>query len=77
MAEKPDWKIEIGPNAQEQMAEHPEAAELVRDMIAQMHQALHDLDQGKFSSMDEALRSIGMVPADEDFPGAPFPETPQ
>lgn len=61
-----DWKVAYSDQVKEQAAENPEMAEALRDFTSRMRQAMHDFEAGKFSSRDEAMRSIGGEKVDPD-----------
>jgi hypothetical protein len=55
-----DWEVMFSDQAEEKMAEDPEAAAKVREMLSRMRQVLAEFEAGRFASVDEALMSIGM-----------------
>lgn len=61
-----DWDVVFSGQAEAKMAEDPEAAAFVREHLARIKQVLAEHEAGRFASMGDALRSIGMEPVDGD-----------
>lgn len=63
-----DFQFVFMPEAQAALDADPELAKAMKDMQAQMREALDGLATGKFATEEEAMRSIGgvMVDLDED-----------
>jgi hypothetical protein len=59
-----DYKIEMAPDVEAALAKDPKAQAMVREMNARMRQALDGVGT-RFKDVDEALRSVGMVPLSE------------
>jgi hypothetical protein len=66
MTEKKDWTVQFSDQAQEKMAEDPEAAAAVREQLSRVRQVMAEYEAGRFASVDDALRSIGMEPFEVD-----------
>jgi hypothetical protein len=64
--ENKDWDIQFSDQAQAAMAEDPEAAAMVRENLARIRQVIAEFEAGRFATIDDALRSIGMQPFDGD-----------
>jgi hypothetical protein len=58
--------IEVDDTVREQMQTNPKLAEFVRDQTSRVRQALSDFQAGKYRSVDDAMRSIGLDEVDED-----------
>ena len=50
----------------EEMDKDPKMAEFVRDQTSRVRQALSDYQAGKYGSVDEAMRSAGLMGVDAD-----------
>jgi hypothetical protein len=50
----------------EQIEKDPKMAEFVRDQTSRVRQALSDYQAGKYGSVDEAMRSAGLMGVDPD-----------
>jgi hypothetical protein len=57
-----DWAVVFSDQAEEKMAEDPEAAAFVREHLARIRQVLAEHEAGRFATVGDALRSIGMEP---------------
>jgi uncharacterized protein (DUF2267 family) len=61
--EKPkDWDVVFSDRAQEKLAEDPKAAAAVREQLSRVRQVMAEYEAGRFASIPDALRSIGMEP---------------
>ena len=58
--------IEVDDTVREQMQTNPKLAEFVRDQTSRVRQALSDFQAGKYRSVDEAMRSIGLDEVEGD-----------
>lgn len=59
LAAEENYKVEIDPQAQAAMDADPKKASFVRDVTSRIRQAMDGLNSGRFSTMDEAMESIG------------------
>lgn len=66
MTKDKDWAVQFSDQAQSKMAEDPEAAAFVREHLARIKQVLAEFEAGRFASVEDAMRSIGMEPHDGD-----------
>lgn len=60
-----DFTLVHGKGVDEKLATDPKAAEAMRDMVAQIRQALDGVATGRFNSVEEAMDSIGAKRLDE------------
>jgi hypothetical protein len=56
------WTVELGDQVKKQMADDPEIAEAIRDVAAQLRQAIEGVDQNDPDAIEKALRAMGMTP---------------
>jgi hypothetical protein len=61
-----DYTFELAPGVEAKISSDPQAAAMMRDMTAKLREAMDGLATGRFSTMDEAMRSIGGVKVDLD-----------
>lgn len=61
-----EWEVEYSEQAKGELADDPKAAQFVRELTSRMKQVMQEFEAGRFKSIDEALRSIGMEPVDPD-----------
>lgn len=61
-----DYKIVLGDNVKERMESDPAAAEAVRNVIADLRQALDGIDENDPDALIEAMRKAGGTPIDPD-----------
>lgn len=57
-----DWDVVFSDQAEAKMAEDPEAAVFVREQLARIRQVIAEHEAGRFATVGDALRSIGMEP---------------
>ena len=55
-----DLLIGVSEQAQEALAEDPELASAVKDMMAKFRQAQQAFHEGRYSSFEEALAALGV-----------------
>ena len=53
-----EWTVEYSDKVMKQMAENPEMAKAIREMAANMRQAMDGVQRGQYKSFDEAMESI-------------------
>jgi len=61
-----DWKVEFDPAVLETMKDDPEMAGFVKDVIAQMRQALDGVKAGARETVNERLEAAGFQKVDPD-----------
>jgi hypothetical protein len=61
-----EFQFKYDDDVREQMETDPKLAEYVKDTTSRVRQALSDHHAGKYSSIDEAMRAIGLSEVDPD-----------
>lgn len=51
-------EIKLSEQVKQQMADNPELAEAMREIFANMHQAMHGVQSGQYQSFDDAMEAI-------------------